>query len=91
MEIQIKFNSILAEKIGKTQVVHTDKNELTVSQFISIIENQVWAHEVIENRHVKHPVVLIIDNNLIQNSNLNHTIRVTENSDVVFQIMFAGG
>ena len=48
MEMSIKFGNVLAKKIGKTQLITTEMKELTVSQFIRIVEKELWAEELIE-------------------------------------------
>ena len=90
MKLRIKFSTILADKISKYVEIEVDKAELTLGQFIDLIEQQSWSGEVIENRHIKSPIVLIIDNQLIQFSD-NSEIIISANSDINFQVMFAGG
>ncbi|MHA2249845.1 MAG: hypothetical protein ACXAD7_05760 [Candidatus Kariarchaeaceae archaeon] len=90
VKLTIKFSNLLAEKIAKKVEIAIDQEQLSLSQFIGIVEDQPWSSEVINNRHVKPPVILVIDNKLIQISN-DEDIIITETSDISFQVMFAGG
>lgn len=84
---------MLAEKIAKYIEIDVIQHKFSISlnQFIDIIEKQPWADEVIKDKHIKFPVILIIDDQLIQISNNNENVTITESSDINFSIMFAGG
>ncbi|MDH5404558.1 MAG: hypothetical protein OEY49_18805 [Candidatus Heimdallarchaeota archaeon] len=90
MRVIIKFSNILAEKIGKEIVIYFDRDVITLTEFIEVIRIQSWSNMIIENNHLLSPVILIIDNNLIQLSEMP-SISITQNSDIQFHLMFAGG
>ena len=90
VNLTIKFCNLLAEKIAKKVEITIDQEQISLNQFISLVENQPWSSEVIDNKHIKAPVILVIDNKLVQMSN-NEDIIITETSDILFQVMFAGG
>lgn len=95
VELSIKFSNLLRDKIGKEITIKIDTNSDCISliEFISEINKLSWASEVLENDHIKDPIILIIDNKLIQLSNqkLIKEFKIYGSSEIHFQIMFAGG
>ena len=93
MKTQIKFTNLLAEKLGKELVLDfPDRDQLTVVEFVDRLSHEPWSSEVIDDGHIRSPVILIIDNQLIQLSNPeSRSVIITSASEITFQIMFAGG
>ena len=93
MRLTIKFSNLLADKLGKLVVIDTndDRKQLNLQEFIDLIDQQPWAEEVLENRLVKTPIMLVIDETLIQLSNSADDFKIQETSEITFQITFAGG
>ncbi|MHA2172546.1 MAG: hypothetical protein ACXAB7_21960 [Candidatus Kariarchaeaceae archaeon] len=93
MKLTVKFSNLLAEKLGKVVVIDTndDRKQLDLQEFIDLIEQQSWADEVLENRFVKNPIILVIDETLIQLSNSVDDFKIQETSEITFQVTFAGG
>ena len=90
MRLTIKFSNLLAEKIAKKVEISVDQEQISLTQFMRIIDEQPWSSEVIDNKHIKPPVILVIDDKLVKMS-INEDIIITETSDISFQLMFAGG
>ncbi|MHA2091634.1 MAG: hypothetical protein ACW98K_12300 [Candidatus Kariarchaeaceae archaeon] len=93
MRLTIKFSNLLADKLGRFVVIDTndDTKQLDLQEFIDLIEQQSWADEVLENRLVKTPIMLVIDDTLIQLSNSVDDFKIQETSQITFQVTFAGG
>ena len=93
MKIVIKFTNLLAEKLGKEHVLDfPTRDQLSIVEFIERLSHESWSDEVIDDGYIKSPVILIVDNQLIQLSNPeSREVVITSASDITFQIMFAGG
>jgi hypothetical protein len=93
MRLTIKFSNLLADKLGKEVIIDTndDRQQLDLHEFIDLIEQQPWSEEVLENRLIKTPIMLVIDETLIQLSNSADDFVIQETSEITFQVTFAGG
>ena len=88
--INIQFKSTLKEKFGenKTLKIDTETENIDIKEFLKLIEKEEWGSELIEDGHVKNPVMLIIDDSLVQ---YDLEMKINEKSKVSFYVMFAGG
>lgn len=91
MNLKINFSNLLAEEIGKEVIIDLPKvSSLSLQGFLNTIKDQSWASQVIFENHLKTSIVLIIDDEIIQFSNSSE-MDITEDSEISFHIMFAGG
>lgn len=90
MMINIQFKSFLKEKFGenKTLKIDTEAENIDIKEFLRLIEKEEWGSELIEDGHVRNPVMMIIDDNLVQ---YEIEMKINEKSNVSFYVMFAGG
>lgn len=90
MKVNIQFKSTLKETFGenKTLEIDTEADTIDLKEFLIVIEKEEWGSELIEDGHVKTPLMLIVDDNLIQNE---VELKINEQSIVTFYVMFAGG
>ena len=101
MKLAIKFSNLLAEKYGKEQILQIEPTDnslsINLNHFLEIIKQEVWSVDLLDvsTHTIKEGIVMIVDNELIQLSQLDtvqmEKLTFTEQSDISFHVMFAGG
>ena len=88
MKVNILFKTTLKEKFGESRIIDIDGETVKLEELLFQIENEDWGAELIENGHIRSPIMLIIDDKLVQN---DIEMEINENSNITFYVMFAGG